>query len=74
MVAIKTTLKELPKYCEECQWYSCKPHPYKGWIEICEYMSHSLNDNKSEEWTYNGNGRPKACPLVWVDDMRGDTE
>lgn len=66
MIGIKTTLKELPECCGECQWYGCKPHPYRGWTNICEYMCHSMDDDQPEEWIYDGDGRPKACPLFEV--------
>ena len=68
MVVIKTSIKELPKYCDDCTWYSCVPHPYKGWSEGCRLMEHCMDDDQPEEWIYDGNGRPAACPLIDVSD------
>jgi hypothetical protein len=64
MICIKTDLKALPTWCDDCQWYDSPPHPNKGWTNICRLMSHSMDDDQPEEWVYDGNGRPKACPLV----------
>jgi hypothetical protein len=66
MICIRTGMKELPEYCDDCQWYGNMPHPYKGWTETCELMNHCMDDDEPEEWIYDGNGRPKACPLVEV--------
>jgi hypothetical protein len=77
MVVIKTSLKKLPEYCEECDWYTCRPHPHRGWTEICELECHCMDDNQPEEWIYDGNGRPKKCPLIEVegeDNGRTETE
>ena len=65
-VCIKATaLKRMPEYCEDdCVWYGIKSHPAKGWTEMCELMWHCMDDDQPEEWIYDGNGRPKACPLV----------
>lgn len=74
MIAIKTTLKEMPEYCDDCPWYECRPHPYRGWSERCGLMMHWMHcrdDDQPEEWIYDGNGRPKACPLI---EMEGDAE
>ena len=70
MVAIKTNLEKLPRYCEECQWYASRPHPYKGWTEICELMCKCMDDDRAEEWIYDGNGRPKACPLIDISEKQ----
>lgn len=67
MVVIKTGLKKLPEYCEECDWYTCRPHPHRGWTEICELECHCMDDNQPDEWIYDGNGRPKKCPLMEVE-------
>lgn len=71
MVAIKTSLKELPETCDNCQWYTCRPHPYKGWSEGCELMGHCMDDDQEAEWIYDGNGRPSACPLIDVAEKEG---
>lgn len=71
MIAIKTTIKIMPEYCDNCQWYECRPHPYKGWSEGCGLMTHCMDDDQPEEWQYNGEGRPKAYPLI---EMEGDAE
>ena len=66
MIAIKTSIKNMPEYCDDCIWYGTRPHPYKGWTEQCELMCQCMDDDVSEEWVYDGNGRPSACPLVEV--------
>lgn len=71
MICIRTGMKGLPEYCEDCQWYGSRPHPHKGWSELCELMSHCMDDDQPEEWIYDGNGRPKACPLV---EVKEDTD
>jgi hypothetical protein len=30
-----------------------------------------MDDDQPEEWIYDGNGRPKACPLV---EVKEDTD
>ena len=74
MICIKTEMKVLPKYCDDCQWYSSRLHPIKGWTELCELMCHCMDDDQSEEWIYDGNGRPKACPLVEVKEGTDEGE
>lgn len=66
MVVIKTNIEEMPKVCDECTWYGTKPHPYKGWSDSCELMSHCLDYDQPKEWIYDGNDRPIACPLYEV--------
>lgn len=69
MIAIKSdAMKRMPKYCDDCIWYGTRPHPHKGWTDICELMGHCMDDDQEEEWIYDGNGRPKACPLIEVAD------
>ena len=70
MIVIKTSVKNLPDNCSNCQWYSTRPHPYKGWTDICDLCGQSMDDDSPKDWLYDGNGRPKNCPLVEV----GDTE
>lgn len=67
MIAIKSdAMKVMPKYCEDCVWYGTRPHPDKGWTDICELMAHCMDEGQDDEWFYDGNGRPLACPLVEV--------
>ena len=69
MIAIKiTAMKEMPSGCDGCSWYGSRPHPAKGWTEICELMCHCMDDDQPEEWIYDGDSRPKACPLIEVND------
>lgn len=69
MIAIKVTaMKIMPECCDECCWYECRPHPYKGWIESCGLCMHCMDDSEPEEWIYDGNGRPKACPLIEMEE------
>ena len=72
MIAIKTSLKEMPKYCEDCVWYENRPHPHKVWTEICELMAHCMDDDQEDEWIYDGGSRPVKCPLVDIKDREGD--
>lgn len=70
MIAIKSdAMKQMPEYCDDCVWYGSRPHPCKGWTELCELMGHCMDDDQEEEWIYDGNSRPKACPLLEVDDI-----
>ena len=65
MIAIKiTAMKEMPDGCDGCSWYGCRPHPAKGWTELCELMCHCMDDDQPEEWIYDGDSRPQACPLI----------
>ena len=66
MIAIKTSIKQMPEYCDDCRWYECRPHPMKGWTESCALMNQCMDDDQPDEWIYDGNGRPKACPLIEV--------
>lgn len=69
MVVIKTSLRKLPKYCDDCIYYECRPHPYKGWSDSCGLCVQCLDDdNGDEEWIYDGDSRPKKCPLMEVKD------
>ena len=69
MIAIKTTaMRQMPEYCDNCCWYECRPHPEKGWTELCNLMCHCMDDTQPKEWIYDGNGRPQACPLIEVKD------
>lgn len=68
MVVIKTIMECMPSDCEDCIWFGSSPHPYKGWTDICKLMGHTMDDDEPEEWLYDGNGRPKACPLVEIED------
>ena len=68
MIVIKTGLVHIPDSCDSCQWYESRPHPYKGWTDICELMGHSLDADQPEEWIYGGDDRPEACPLIEVND------
>ena len=69
MIAIKSdAMERMPKYCDDCIWYGTRPHPHKGWTDMCELMGRCMDDDQEEEWIYDGNGRPKACPLIEVAD------
>lgn len=65
-VAIKTNIKQMPEYCDDCRWFGTRPHPYKGWSDLCELMNQCMDDDQPKEWIYDGNGRPQACPLIEV--------
>lgn len=66
MIVIKTSITELPEYCDDCTYYSCRPHPYKGWTDTCELCMQCLDDDGEKGWLYDGNGRPENCPLFEV--------
>lgn len=68
MIAIKTHLKHMPDCCECCQWYG--RHPYKGWTDLCKLVGHCMDEDQPEEWIYNGDGRPEACPLIEIVNRR----
>lgn len=73
-IAIKTFLKWMPETCEDCYWMGCRPHPYKGWMDLCELCGEQMDDSAHDDWIYDGNGRPKNCPLIEVKDKESDTE
>ena len=71
MIAIKVECMEhMPSDCDFCYWFGTRPHPYKGWTDICELTGHCMDDDQPEEWIYSGDGRPKACPLIEVADRK----
>lgn len=53
MVAMKMThMKSLPETCDDCIYYGCKPHPYKGWSDGCELCGHCMDDDQEDDWIY----------------------
>lgn len=67
MVVIKMEcIKTLPETCDDCTYYSCKPHPYKGWSNGCELCMQCMDDDQDEDWIYGGDSRPKNCPLMEI--------
>lgn len=68
MICIKTGIKYLPKYCDECIYYASRPHPYKGWSDICELCGEFMDEDAKQGWEYDGNEKPKNCPLIEVDE------
>lgn len=70
MICIKTKIKEMPEYCDDCNYYGCRPHPDKGWIDICELMCECMSDESNQDWIYDGNGRPKKCPLIEIKESK----
>lgn len=72
MIAIKvTSMDSMPEYCDDCIYYGCKPHPYRGWTDICELCFQCLDHDQEEGWIYDGNSRPHNCPLI---ELECDTE
>lgn len=70
MLAIKCEgMHEMPKYCDDCIYYATRPHPYKGWSDECQLGMHTMNED-DEDWTYDGNGRPKMCPLIEIKEKK----
>lgn len=71
MIAIKcTAMNGLPECCDDCTWFATRPYPFKGWTDGCELMNHCLDDDQPEEWIYDGEKRPTACPLVELAGMK----
>lgn len=69
MLVIKFTgMNKMPEYCDDCIYYEVRPHPYKGWTEACGFCMQSMDDDAPEDWIYDGNGRPKNCPLIEIPD------
>lgn len=67
MVVMKMThFKHIPDTCDDCIYYSCKPHPYKGWSDGCELCGHCMDDDQEDDWIYGGDSRPKNCPLLEI--------
>lgn len=74
MIAIKTSIRNLPEYCDDCTYYSCRPHPMKGWTDCCELCSQCMDDDQEEGWIYDGNGRPKNCPLIEIKENENEIQ
>ena len=73
MVAMKMThMKSLPETCDNCTYYGCRPHPYKGWSQSCELCMHCMDDDEPEGWIYDGDNRPKNCPLIEVEPQESE--
>ena len=69
MLAIKiTAMVKMPDSCDTCIWFGTRPHPHKGWTELCELEGHCLDYDQPEEWIYDGNGRIQACPLIEIQE------
>ena len=70
MIVTKTEyIKEMPRSCDFCPHYETRPHPYKGWTDICGLCVQCMDDDAPEQWHWDGNGRPNACPLMEFPDM-----
>lgn len=70
MIAIKTSMFDLPEYCDDCRYYQCSPHPIKGWSDFCGLCCECMDDDCKEGWLYDGNSRPEKCPLFIVPEER----
>jgi hypothetical protein len=67
MVVMKMAhFEHIPDTCDDCTYNSCRPHPYKGWSECCELCCHCMDDDQEDDWIYDGNSRPKKCPLIEI--------
>lgn len=72
MICIKVTaMKRMPQTCDDCVWYSTYPDTFTGFSEVCEYAHQRIDDSGPEEWLYDGNNRPKMCPLIEVEENGG---
>lgn len=69
MIAVKMPfMKILPDACDTCYFFEVRPHPYKGWSDRCELCGELLDDDAKDGWVFDGNERPKNCPLFEVKD------
>lgn len=69
MIVIKTNMEYLPETCDSmCPWYGSRPHPFKGWTEICELMCKCMDDDQEPKWIFDGDHRPEACPLLKINE------
>lgn len=73
MIVVKMpVIKEMPDGCDDCYYFGVRPHPYKGWTNECELCTQCLDDDQEEGWVYDGDSRPKNCPLLEVEDCQSD--
>ena len=69
MIVMKMpVIGKIPEGCDDCFYYYCKPHPYKGWTQGCELCNQCTDDDQEEGWIYDGDSRPKKCPLMEVEE------
>lgn len=71
MIAIKLSdkiMNQMPEHCGLCIYYGSRPHPFKGWTDLCELCVQCLDDDQEDGWIYDGDNRPKNCPLIEVND------
>ena len=55
MVVIRTEIKELPEYCEQCKYYYLRVRETGGYSDICELSGEHLNYGEcTGGWYYNG--------------------
>lgn len=67
MIVLKMSyLDKLPENCDDCVYKETSPDPFKGWTEYCYLCHHCLDDDQPDEWIFDGDERPKACPLIEV--------
>ena len=67
MVVMKMTcMDHLPETCDDCTYYAYRPHPYKGWLDCCELCMHCMDDDQEDDWIYDGDSRPRNCPLMEI--------
>ena len=65
MVVIRTEIKELPEYCEQCKYYYIRVRENGGYSDICELSGERID---ADGWCYDGEKRPDNCPLMEVSD------
>ncbi len=69
MVVIRTEIKELPEYCEQCKYYYMRVRQKGGYSDICELSGEHMEYGECNSgWYYNGLTRPDSCPLMEVED------
>lgn len=43
MIAIRTEIKELPEYCEQCKYYYLRVRGKSGYSDICEISGERMD-------------------------------
>lgn len=73
MIAIKMSgMQKLPESCDDCIYFASRPHPFKGWTDLCELCVQCLDDDQPDGWIYGGDNRPKNCPLIDLEAIQAD--
>ncbi len=69
MIVVKCkSLTKIPEYCDDCLYMETMPCPMNGWVDLCLLANVNMTDNLDEGWIYDGNGRPKNCWLMEIEE------